>query len=111
MPHTTALYNAFLNDFPRVSGFYAHTPDLAGIERSSKALRFDNTIRQAVVEVLRNQNRNFGCDEHTLRNLVRLRDGAATVDELLREHDNYIEAAHREDDRAGGEFPERLAQA
>src|ERR1700722_282595 len=79
MPHTTALYNSFLTDFPRVSEFYAHAPDLRGISESVRDVRLDDSVRRAVAEVLRAQNRTFGGDEHTFRNLDRLRDGAVAV--------------------------------
>lgn len=79
MPHTAALYNAFLNDFPRVAEFYFHPPNLSGIEQSVREVRLDDSVRQRVVGVLRNQNEIFGGDEQTTRNLDRLRDGAVAV--------------------------------
>jgi len=44
-----------------------------------REVRIEETVRRAVVDVLRNQNKNFGGDEVTLRNLDRLRDGAVAV--------------------------------
>src|SRR5579862_6377083 len=79
MPHTTALYSTFLNDFPRVSEFYAHSPNLNGILDAARDIRHDDHVRRAVVDVLRAQNRSFGGDASTLRNLDRLRDGAVAV--------------------------------
>jgi bacillithiol synthase len=79
MPHTTALYNTFLTDFPRVSEFYAHSPDMDGICQSAGENRMEDFVRQGVVKVLREQNQVFGGDEHTFRNLDRLRDGAVAV--------------------------------
>src|ERR1700739_288897 len=79
MPQTTALYSSFLTDFPRVSEFYAHSPDRIGIAQAVRDVRLDNAIRRAVAEVLREQNRTFGGDDHTFRNLDRLRDGAVAV--------------------------------
>jgi bacillithiol synthase len=79
MPHTTALYNNFLTDFPRVSEFYAHSPDINGISQSAGEIRIEDSVRRGVVEVLREQNQVFGGDEHTFRNLDRLRDGAFAV--------------------------------
>ncbi len=79
MPHTTALYSAFLNDFPRVSEFYAHPPNLNGISNAVRDVKLDDSIRRAVVDVLREQNQSFGGDEPTFRNLDRLRDGAVAV--------------------------------
>jgi bacillithiol synthase len=79
LPGIALLYTAFLNDFPRVSEFYRHPPNLSGIQRAIEELRFDEAMRRGVVEVLRVQNRAFGCDEEAIRNLDRLRDGAVAV--------------------------------
>jgi bacillithiol biosynthesis cysteine-adding enzyme BshC len=79
LPHTSLLYTTFLTDFSRVSGFYAHTPDLNAILRSAGEVRLDYSRRRSVVDVLRNQNRTFGGDEATARNLDRLADGAVAV--------------------------------
>jgi bacillithiol biosynthesis cysteine-adding enzyme BshC len=79
LPNATALYTTFLTDFPRVSEFYAHPPDLNGAQRSAGEVLLADSVRRGVVDVLRNQNRVFGGDEQTLRNLDRLRDGAVAV--------------------------------
>ena len=42
LPHTTALYSAYLNDFPRVSEYYLHPPNFDGIsEAVAEVLRLD----------------------------------------------------------------------
>ena len=79
LPHSTLLYNTFVSDFPRVSGFYAHPPNLKGILESAGEIRLEESVRRGVAEVLREQNRAFGGDEATSRNLDRLRDGAVAV--------------------------------
>ena len=79
MPHTTALYSTFLNHFPRVSKFYAHPPNLNGILDAAGDIRADPSVRGAVVDVLSAQNKSFGGDAHTFRNLDRLREGALAV--------------------------------
>jgi bacillithiol biosynthesis cysteine-adding enzyme BshC len=79
MPGATLLYTTFLNDFPRVSQFYSHPPNLKGIEQAVAQVRIEDTTRHSVVEVLRAQNRAFGGDDATARNLDRLRDGAFAV--------------------------------
>ena len=79
LPGASLLYTTFLNDFSRVSDFYAHPPSLNGIEQAAREVRLDDSIRRGVVEVLRGQNRAFGGDEETTRNLDRLRDGAFAV--------------------------------
>jgi bacillithiol biosynthesis cysteine-adding enzyme BshC len=79
LPGTTDLYSAFLSDFSRVSDFYRHPPTANGIDESIREMRLEDSVRRAVVEVLRNQNRSFGADDATTRNLDRLRDGAVAV--------------------------------
>ncbi len=79
LPGSTRLYSAFLSDFPSVSQFYGHPPNAKGIEEAARDLRLEDSVRRAVVEVLRIQNRTFGGDDETARNLDRLRDGAVAV--------------------------------
>jgi bacillithiol biosynthesis cysteine-adding enzyme BshC len=79
LPHTTLLYSTYLTDFPRVSEFYVHSPDFNGILQASAEMQLEDSIRSGVVEVLRKQNMAFGSDSETIRNLERLRDGAAAV--------------------------------
>ena len=79
LPGTTRLYSSFLSDFPRVSNFYFHPPNMEGIRQAIGELRVDESVRRAVADVLLSQNRAFGADEATLRNLDRLRDGAYAV--------------------------------
>jgi bacillithiol biosynthesis cysteine-adding enzyme BshC len=79
LPGTTDLYSAFLSDFSRVSEFYGHPPNTNGIDEAARELRIDGSVRRAVVDVLRNQNRTFGADDATAQNLDRLRDGAFAV--------------------------------
>jgi len=79
LPGTTHLYSTFLSDFTRVSEFYRHPPNAKGIEESTREIRLEDSVRRTVVEVLRNQNRSFGADDATTRNLDRLRDGAVAV--------------------------------
>lgn len=79
LPGTTDLYSAFLSNFSRVSDFYRHPPTANGIDDSIREMRLEDSVRRSVVEVLRNQNRTFGADDATTRNLDRLRDGAFAV--------------------------------
>jgi bacillithiol biosynthesis cysteine-adding enzyme BshC len=79
LPGTTRLYSTFLSDFPRVSEFYSHPPNANGIDEAAREIRIEDSVRRAVVDVLRNQNRAFGGDDATTRNLDRLRDGAVAV--------------------------------
>src|SRR6266567_1816168 len=79
LPDATLLYSSYLTDFPRVSEFYTHSPDLNGISSAAKEVRFDASLRRNVVEVLRKQNISFGGDSETTRTLDRLQNGAAAV--------------------------------
>ena len=79
LPGATRLYSTYLSDFPRVADFYVHPPNAAGIDESVRDVRVDDPVRRAVVDVLAAQNRAFGGDESTARNLDRLREGAVAV--------------------------------
>jgi bacillithiol synthase len=79
LPGITPLYSAFLSDFGRVSQFYRHSPTPNGIDQAAHEIRLEDSVRHAVVDVLRKQNLAFGGDEATARNLERLRDGAFAV--------------------------------
>ena len=79
LPGATRLYTSFLSDFSAVSDFYHHPPNYEGIRAAARDVKLDETVRRAVVEVLRGQNKTFGGDEATARNLGRLRDGAVAV--------------------------------
>jgi bacillithiol synthase len=83
IPHTAKLLQSFLEDFTRVSSYYAHPPTTAGIDAAAREVRLAPAVRSAVVEVLREQNRRFGpgnaIDSVTARNLDRLAAGAAAI--------------------------------
>lgn len=83
IPHATKLLQSFLEDFSRVSSYYAHAPTPAGIDAASREVRLDPGVRSTVVDVLREQNRRFGpgnaIDSATARNLDRLAAGAVSI--------------------------------
>ncbi len=79
LPHTTRLFSAYLDDFGRLAEFYAHPPSEEGIGSAVGEVKLDAAARRSVVEVLREQNRAFGCDGATARNLDRLAAGAAAI--------------------------------
>ena len=79
LPHTTKLFGAFLDHFGGVAQFYAHPPNEEGIQSAAGELKLDASTRQAVVEVLREQNRRFGADSTTERSLDRLAAGAVAI--------------------------------
>jgi len=79
LPGISRLYSTWLSDFSRVSQFYIHPPSLEGMNAAARELDLDGAVRRAVADALRIQNRAFGGDDATSRNLDRLRDGAVAV--------------------------------
>jgi bacillithiol synthase len=83
IPHTTNLFASFLEDFARVSSFYAHPPTAAGIDAAAREVRLDSAVRRSVAEILREQNCRFApenkLDPATACNLDRLAAGAVAI--------------------------------
>lgn len=79
LPGTTRLYSTYLSDFPRVADFYIHPPTEKGIADAVRDVRLEDSVRHAVVDVLRSQNAGFGGDDSTVGSLDRLRGGAVAV--------------------------------
>jgi bacillithiol synthase len=79
LPGTTRLYSTFLSNFPAVSEFYVHPPNALGIEQAVREVQIEDSVRRSVADVLSEQNRAFGCDDATERNLDQLRNGAFAV--------------------------------
>lgn len=83
IPHISKLFSAFLDDFSRVSSYYAHPPNAAGVDAVAGGVQLDPGVRRFVVDVAREQNRAFApssdLDSATSRNLDRLSDGAVAI--------------------------------
>ena len=79
IPHTSELFSTFLEQFDRVSQYYAHPPTAQGIVDSAREVRLDPETRRGVVEVLREQNERFGAGGDTKANLDRLAAGALAI--------------------------------
>ena len=83
IPHTAKIFNAFIEDFARVSSYYAHPPTAAGIDAAARAAQLDPATRKHVVEILGEQNQRFSplekLDPTTGRNLERLAGGAVAI--------------------------------
>ncbi|MGH9736450.1 MAG: bacillithiol biosynthesis cysteine-adding enzyme BshC [Candidatus Acidiferrales bacterium] len=77
--HTSELFSTFLEDFQRVSSYYAHPPTVQGILDAAREVRLDPETRRGVVEVLREQNARFGAGDDTRANLDRLAAGAVAI--------------------------------
>jgi bacillithiol biosynthesis cysteine-adding enzyme BshC len=79
IPQTTKLFSAFLEEFGRVSGYYAHPPTETGTSAAAREARVAPEIRSGVVDVLHEQNRRFGAGAATETNLDRLASGAVAI--------------------------------
>ncbi|HYA89230.1 MAG TPA: bacillithiol biosynthesis cysteine-adding enzyme BshC [archaeon] len=79
LPHTTKLFSTFIEDFQRVSRYYAHPPTEAGVLAAAREVQLAPETRARVVEVLREQNRRLGADASTDRSIDRLAAGAAAI--------------------------------
>src|SRR5690242_20679383 len=80
IPHTTPLFTDLLYNYPKVRQFFPRAPDLAQWAREEAGLiRYDSSRRQKVAAILERQNRAWGASAETLKNVQRLRDGAACV--------------------------------
>jgi len=79
IPQTTPLLSAFLEDFGSVASYYAHPPTATGIDAAAREIAIDPDVRRTVAEVLREQNRSFGADASTQKNIDRLAAGAAAI--------------------------------
>lgn len=80
IPHTSALFSDLLYDYPKVRQFYPRSPDLQPwAKKEAGAIRYPAERREKVAGILERQNRAWGAGEATLRNLGRLRAGAACI--------------------------------
>lgn len=79
LPHSSRLFADYLENFPRVSGFYSHPPTRKGVlEAAGKPLPSPE-LRHAVADVLEDQNRALGGDSAVERNIARFRSGAVAI--------------------------------
>lgn len=79
IPQTTKIFSSFLEDFSKVSRYYAYPPTLDGLKQSASSVTLDPESRRTVVEVLRAQNQSFGSSPNAFKNLDRLANGAVAV--------------------------------
>jgi len=80
VPHTSALFAAYLHDFARVRAFYPRprTP-LTWLAEEARSISYPAERRVAVCGALERQNRVFGSGARTFENLQRLRRGACAA--------------------------------
>ena len=80
IPHTTPLFTDLLYNYPKVRQFFPRSPDLAQwAEQQVGTIRYDPARRRKVAAILERQNRAWGASPSTLKNVERLRAGAACV--------------------------------
>jgi bacillithiol biosynthesis cysteine-adding enzyme BshC len=80
IPKTTKLYKDFLYDFNRVSEFYQPEGlDIASLTSRAKKVTAQTFSRDAVAEVLADQNQRAGAGEATFANIERLRQSDSVV--------------------------------
>jgi bacillithiol synthase len=79
IPHTSGLFSTFLEQFDRVSSYYAHPPSTQGIFDSAREVRLGAETRRGMVEVLREQSERFGAGEDARASLDRLAGGAVAI--------------------------------
>src|SRR5256885_11321876 len=79
LPHQPKLFVRFVDDFPSVSGFYAHPPNFESVKALAQSLDFPAERRREVASILRRQNEAFGAGAATQANLARLEQGAVAV--------------------------------
>ncbi len=79
LPRTTKLFSDYLDSFPRVSKFFEHPPDEAGVIAAARKAQIAPETRRTVTSVLRQQSHSFGSDAVVEKNIERLEKGAVAV--------------------------------
>ena len=80
IPHTTRLFADFTSSFSGLSSFYPLSPhDSDGLRTRASQLRYPASMRSAVADILQRQNQQLGSGAETIKNIARLRNGAAAM--------------------------------
>ena len=79
LPHQPKLFLHLVEDFAKVSRFYAHAPTLDEIKNVAGSLNFPAERRREIAAILRDQNVAFGAGQATLAHLEKLERGAVAV--------------------------------
>ena len=73
LPHVSRLFADYLYDFARVREFYPLNPfEEESFSQAARSLQYGDGLRQAVVDVLEEQNRRFSDGEATRESLRKL---------------------------------------
>ena len=77
IPHTTKLFVDYLSWSPKVQRFYARPPHFAQwLKDESPAVRYDDSRRERVANILERQNTAWSASPKTMDNIRRFRSGA-----------------------------------
>jgi bacillithiol biosynthesis cysteine-adding enzyme BshC len=80
VPHTSKLFIDFLSWSPKVQPFYSRPAQFSSwIKDETSAVRYDNSRRERVANVLERQNTAWGASPETFDNIRRFRAGALTA--------------------------------
>lgn len=80
IPHTTRLFTDFLAYSSGAQPFYPHSPySKEWMKEQGSSLQYDSTRRQKVSQILERQNVSWNASQQTLKNIRRLRNGAAAI--------------------------------
>ena len=80
VPHTTRLFLDYLSYAPAVQQFYPRSPNFPEwMKDEATRIRYDETRRARISEILDRQNRAFGSGQKALANVERLRRGAVAA--------------------------------
>ena len=80
IPHTTPLFIDLLYNYPKVRQFFPRSPDLSQWARQeARTIPYEASRRHRVAAILERQNRAWGASAATLKNVGRLKQGAACV--------------------------------
>jgi len=80
IPHTTRLFIDLLAYTPEIQPFYPRSPYFQEwMKEEAGKISYDSSRRQSVSAILERQNKSWNASAKTLRNIDRLRRGAAAV--------------------------------
>lgn len=80
IPHTTSLFLDYLSYLPPVHRWYPRPPNFCEwLKQEAELVRYDQSRRNKVAEILDRQNRSWGASPKAMANLERFRSGALAV--------------------------------
>ena len=80
VPHSSRLFLDYLSYAPAIHELYPRSPEFSEwLKEEAGRVRYDDSRRARVSEILEKQNREFGAGEKAFANIERLRRGALTA--------------------------------